>query len=77
MAYKDRDQKIIIFSPLTPIHIFRSHRSHEPYRKGRDFATLYHPTADTNGRSRVVGVPVYDDWNAPFLFFVAFLAELY
>ena len=37
----------------------------------------YHPTADTNGRSRVVGVPVYADWNAPFLFFVAFLAELY
>ena len=37
----------------------------------------YHPTADTNGRSRVVGVPVYADWNAPFLFFFAFLAELY
>jgi hypothetical protein len=37
----------------------------------------YHPTADTNGRSRVVGVPVYADWNAPFLFFIAFLAELY
>ena len=26
---------------------------------------------------RVVGVPVHADWNAPFLFFVAFLAELY
>ena len=37
----------------------------------------YHPTADANGRSRVVGVSVYADWNAPFLFFVAFLAELY
>ena len=37
----------------------------------------YHPTADANGRSRVVGVPVYADWNAPFLFFVAFLAELF
>jgi hypothetical protein len=36
----------------------------------------YHPTADTNGRSRVVGVPVYAHWNAPFLFFVAFLTEL-
>ena len=31
----------------------------------------YHPTADTNG------VPVYADWNAPFLVFLAFLAELY
>ena len=36
----------------------------------------YHPTANANGRSRVVGVPVYADWNAPF-FFIAFRTELY
>ena len=33
------------------------------------------PLQTLNGRSRVVGVLVYADWNAP-LFFVAFLAEL-
>ena len=51
----------------------------QPLRASRTLSfpqMQYHPTADTNGRSRVVGVPVYADWNAPFLFFVAFLAEL-
>ena len=38
---KTGTRKIIIFSPLTPIHTFRSHRSHELYRKRRDFATLW------------------------------------
>ena len=33
------------------------------------------PLQRLKGRSRVVGVLVYADWNAPF-FFVAFLAEL-
>ena len=47
------------------------------YRRVDAVTCQYHPTADANGRSRVVGVPVYADWNAPFLFFVAFLAELY
>ena len=30
----------ITFSPLEPIHVFRSYRSHGLCRKGRDFATL-------------------------------------
>ncbi|MDF4311626.1 hypothetical protein P3389_34060, partial [Vibrio parahaemolyticus] len=41
MSQLKREQKIILFSPFTAIHIFSDLRSHELYRKGRDFGTLY------------------------------------
>ena len=61
--YKDWDQKIITFSPLKPIRIFRSHRSHGPSRKGRDFAALSFSFDDHKSRDLKAevhrGIPTY------------------
>jgi hypothetical protein len=42
-AYKGWDQKIINFSPLKPIQIFRPHRSHGLYRKGLFLSACSYP----------------------------------